>query len=321
MDDQLRVGLIGAGPWATQVHAPGIADHPGTRLTAVWARRPEAAAELAGLYGATTAPTPEDLLDQVDAVAFAVPPAVQAPIAVEAAERGRHLVLEKPIASTLADAERLADAVRRNDVASLVVLTRRYAPETREQLEQLNNTGGWVGGSVRLLTGALLDGPFSHSPWRHERGPLDDIGPHAFDLLDAALGTITDVIAADRSEHGLWQVVLRHEGGATSVVTLSMSLPLNPGISELAVYGEHGHRVLADRGTSAQQCFTNLLDDFVAMVDSGTTEHPLDVRRGLHLQRVIDRARRLAEAGGRAGATESLEAGGNAETGGNAKAG
>ncbi|QFZ16288.1 Gfo/Idh/MocA family protein [Saccharothrix syringae] len=295
MDDQLRVGLVGAGPWANQVHAPGIADHPGTRLTAVWARRPEAAAQLASAYGAAVATTTDELFEQVDAVAFAVPPGVQAPLAIEAAERGKHLVLEKPIASTLADAERLADAVARHGVASLVVLTRRFAPEIREQLDRLNETGGWVGGSARWLTGALLGGPFSHSAWRHERGPLDDVGPHAFDLLDAALGPITDVVAADVSERGLWQVVLRHEGGATSVATITMSLPLNPSISEISVYGEHGHRVLADRGTTALQCFANLLDDFVAMVDGGTAEHPLDVRRGLHLQRVLDLARRKAE--------------------------
>ncbi len=296
VDEQLRVGLIGAGPWATMVHAPGIADHPGTRLTTIWARREDAAAELANAHGATTAKTPDELLASVDAVAFAVPPEVQAEIAVEAAEQGKHLILEKPIAATLEDAERLADAVEANNVASLVVLTKRYATETREQLEQLEQAGGWVGGSARWLTGALLGGPFSNSPWRHERGPLDDIGPHAFDLLDATLGTITDVIAADESEHGVWQIVFQHEGGATSVATMTMRLPLNPGIAEVIVYGEHGHRVLADRGTTAQQAFTNLLDDFVAMVDSGTTRHPLDVRRGLHLQRIIDLARRKAEA-------------------------
>ncbi|ONI82678.1 dehydrogenase [Saccharothrix sp. ALI-22-I] len=296
VDEQLRVGLIGAGPWANMVHAPGLADHPGTRLTTVWARREGVATELANTYGATTAKTPEELLDQVDAVAFAVPPEVQSEIAIKAAELGKHLILEKPIAATLQQAERLTDAVRANGVASLIMLTKRFAPETREQLEQLRETGGWVGGSARWLTGALLGGPFSNSPWRHDRGPLDDIGPHAFDLLDATLGTITDVIAANRSEHGLWQLVFQHEGGATSTATMTMTLPLNPGIAEVIVYGEHGHRVLADRGTTALQCFTNLLDDFVAMVDSGTTEHPLDVRRGLHLQRIIDLARRKAEA-------------------------
>ncbi|MEU5693530.1 Gfo/Idh/MocA family oxidoreductase [Actinosynnema sp. NPDC020468] len=296
VDEQLRVGLIGAGPWADRVHAPGLADHPGTRLTAVWARRPEAAAALASSYDAVVASDVDSLLTQVDAVAFAVPPAVQAEIAVRAAKAGKHLVLEKPIAGSLAEAERLVDAVGEAGVASLVVLTRRYAPETREQLEQLHAVGGWVGGGARWLTGALLGGPYSKSPWRHERGPLDDVGPHAFDLLDAALGPIVEVIAADRSAHGVWQVVFAHEGGATSVATMTMSVPLQPGIAEVVVYGEHGHRTLADRGTPALQCYTNLLDDFVALVDSGTSTHPLDVRRGLHLQRIIEQARAKAEA-------------------------
>ncbi|MBB5959009.1 putative dehydrogenase [Saccharothrix tamanrassetensis] len=295
MDEQLRVGLVGAGPWAQLVHAPGLADHPGTRLASVWARRPEAAAELAHSYGATVAADPDELLSTVDAVAFAVPPGVQADIAVKAARQGKHLILEKPIASTVDDAERLAEAVDQSGVASLVVLTRRFAPETGEQLAQLRQAGGWVGGNARWLTGALLGGPFADSPWRHDRGPLDDVGPHAFDLLDAALGRITDVIAANRSETGLWQLVFAHEGGATSSASLTMTVPLNPGIAEVSVYGEHGYRTLADRGTTAQQCYTNLLDDFVAMVASGTTTHRCDVHRGLHLQRIIDLARRKAE--------------------------
>ncbi|QTR06187.1 Gfo/Idh/MocA family protein [Saccharothrix algeriensis] len=295
VDEQLRVGLVGAGPWAGRVHAPSLADHPGTRLTSVWARRPEAAAALAEPHGAQVAADLDELLSAVDAVAFAVPPEVQAGIATRAAGLGKHLILEKPIAAAVAEAERLAEAVDRAGVASLVVLTRRFAPETEEQLRQLREVGGWVGGAARWLNGALLGGPYADSPWRHDRGPLHDVGPHAFDLLDAALGRITDVIAAHRSESGLWQLVLAHEGGATSSASLSMAVPLNPGVSEVSVYGDHGYRVLADRGTTAQQCYTNLLDDFVAMVDSGTTTHRCDVHRGLHLQRIIDQAQRKAE--------------------------
>ncbi|HEX6341403.1 Gfo/Idh/MocA family oxidoreductase [Umezawaea sp.] len=295
MEEQLRVGLIGAGPWATAVHAPGIADHPGTRLASVWARKPEAAARIAAVHGADVASSPDELLSGVDAVAFAVPPEVQAEIATRAAEAGRHLILEKPIASTVEDAERLASAVERAGVASLVLLTRRYAPETKELLAQLHRTGGWTGADAQWLSGALLDGPYSHSPWRHERGALHDLGPHVFDLLDVALGRITDVTAATVSATGLWRLIFAHEGGATSSVTMSMTVPLRPPVAEVTVYGEHGYRRLSTSGTSAQDCYTLLLDDFVAMVHSGTVEHPLDVRRGLHLQRII------ALAGDRAG--------------------
>ena len=75
------VGLIGAGPWARAMHARILAAGPETRLTAVWARRTEAAHEIAGTYGAATAGSPEELFDRCEAVAFAVPPAVQAELA------------------------------------------------------------------------------------------------------------------------------------------------------------------------------------------------------------------------------------------------
>jgi predicted dehydrogenase len=278
------------------IHAPGIANHPGTALTGVWARRPEAAAELAGRYGAEPFEDYTSMLSTVDAVAFCVPPGVQGPMAIEAARAGKHLVLEKPIAETVEVASALASAVAEAGVASLVVLTRRYAPETKEMLAQLHRTGGWTGADSRWISGALLDGPFSNSPWRHDKGALDDVGPHALDLLDAALGEITDVIAANVSSTGLWQLILQHEGGATSTVSLCLSLPLQPPFADFTVFGVNGARTLTNRDTPALECFTNLLDDFVAMVDSGTTAHECDVRRGLHLQRIIDLARSKAGA-------------------------
>ncbi|WP_434451703.1 Gfo/Idh/MocA family protein [Lentzea sp. E54] len=296
MDEQLRVGLVGAGPWAQMIHAPGIANHPGTTLTGVWARRPETAAELAHAHGAEPFSGYSAMLSTVDAVAFCVPPGVQGPMAIEAARAGKHLVLEKPIAESVEVASTLVDAVTEAGVASLVVLTRRYAPETKEMLAQLHRTGGWTGADSRWISGALLDGPFSNSPWRHDKGALDDVGPHAFDLLDAALGEITDVLAANVSDTGLWQLILQHSGGATSTVSLCLSLPLQPPFADFTVFGTNGARTLTNRDTPALECFTNLLDDFVAMVHSGTTAHECDARRGLHLQRIIDLARAKAGA-------------------------
>ncbi|KAA2262249.1 Gfo/Idh/MocA family oxidoreductase [Solihabitans fulvus] len=295
MNEQLRVGLVGAGPWAQQVHAPGIADHPGTRLVSVWARRRDAAAEITDRFGGDIVADPDELLSTVDAVAFAVPPAVQAELATKAAKAGKHLILEKPIASTVDDAERLVDAVTEAKVASLVMLTRRFAPETRELLAEVDRLGGWAGGNATWLTGALLGGQYAGSQWRHDQGALDDIGPHAFDLLDAALGEITEVLAAHRSEPDLWHLMLAHRGGATSTATLTLRLPIRPTVTEYSLYGEHGRRTLAGWASTTQDCYTTLLDEFVALVQSGTTEHPCDVRRGLHLQRILAAARAKAE--------------------------
>ncbi|SDX21710.1 Predicted dehydrogenase [Amycolatopsis xylanica] len=296
VDTPLRVGLVGAGPWAKLIHAPGLADHPGTKLAAVWTRRPEPAKELADNYGAVAAGSFDELLDQVDAVAFAVPPSVQAELGVQAARAGKHLILEKPIAPDLASAERLADAVAEAGVASLVVLTLRFAAITREWLTDIAALGEWRGGTARWLSGALLGGVYEGSQWRTDEGALADIGPHAFDLLDAALGEITSVLAAHVTEDDLWQVLFEHDGGATSTATLSLRLPIDPTIVELSVYGEHGYRSLGRKPGSALESYVALLDDFAAMAASQTTEHPCDVRRGLHIQRLIHQARTLANA-------------------------
>jgi predicted dehydrogenase len=296
VDETLRVGLIGAGPWAKTVHAPGLADHPGVTLSAVWSRRPEAAKELAEAHDAVAAGSVEELLDQVDAVAFAVPPAIQSELAVQAVRAGKHVILEKPIAADLDSAQRLADAVSEAGVASLVMLTLRYAARTREWLAGLAEAGGWQGGSARWLSGALLGGMYEGSAWRKEDGALADIGPHAFDLLDAALGEITEVLAAHRTADDLWQLMFAHSGGATSTATLSLRLPIQPTVVEVAVYGEHGYRALGRRPGAASESYTSMLDDFAAMAASGTTRHDCDVHRGLHLQRIIHQARLLTQA-------------------------
>ncbi|HEV3355225.1 MAG TPA: Gfo/Idh/MocA family oxidoreductase [Pseudonocardiaceae bacterium] len=294
VETRLRVGLIGAGPWACQVHAPGIARHPGTRLVSVYSRRRGAAAELAEQHGAAVAADPAELIAQVDAVAFAVPPSVQAEYALLAAKAGRHLILEKPVAGNAADAQRLADAVADAGVASLVMLTRRFAPETIEWLATARQRGNWLGGDARWYASALLAGQYAGSAWRQEQGALMDVGPHVLDLLDAALGKITEVLAAHRSQADLWHLVLAHEGGATSTTSLSLRLPINPPVVETSIYGEHGLLMLTGRNSSSANCFAALLDDLLTMIATGITQHACDVRRGAHLQRVIDQAYQLA---------------------------
>ena len=291
--EPLRVGLVGAGPWARAVHAPGLAAHPRVELAGVWARRSTACADLAAASGTRPYGAVAALIDDVDAVAFAVPPDVQAELATSAARAGRHLILDKPIAGSLAGADELVAAVGEAAVASLVMLTLRFSPETREWLAELasgRTTGGWSGGTATWLSGALLGGDYAASAWRHRSGALVDVGPHAFDVLDAALGPIVDVVAATRREPDLWTVMLAHEGEAVSTATLSLRVPATPSIVAVDVYGSAGHRQLQPRRTTPQECYATLLDELVEMIDSGARDHPCDVRRGRHLQWVIDEA-------------------------------
>ena len=252
------------------------------------------AAELAAANGTIAFDSFPALVDAVDVVAFSVPPAVQPELAAAAARAGRHLILEKPIAATLDEANRLADAVSDAGVANIVFLTFRFAPETHRWLADVSAGGPWSGGTARWLSGGLLGGEFAGSPWRQASGAILDIGPHLFDLLDAALGPIVEIRAAVFTEPDIWHVIAAHEGGAVSTATLSMRLAIDPSVLEFDVYGSAGREVLTARQTPPERCFVTLLDELAEMIRSGTSTHPCDVRRGLHLQQIIERVRSRA---------------------------
>src|SRR5262245_17195655 len=192
MTAPVRVGLVGAGPWAQLFTAPLLAAGPACTLAAVWARRADAAGQLAAAHGTVAVATFDELLAACDAVAFAVPPDVQAELALAAARAGRALLLEKPIALDLAQAERLAGAVAAAGVVSQVVLTNRYRPTMRRFLDDSAGFGATAGRAAFVGGGATSGSPFA-TPWRLEHGALLDLGPHVLDALDAALGPITAI--------------------------------------------------------------------------------------------------------------------------------
>ena len=127
----MRFGLIGTGPWASRAHGPGLLACPDADLIGVWGRDESKAAALAGRLGAKPYVDVDALLADVDAVAFAVPPAVQAGLATRAARAGRHVLLDKPIALDVASADALASAVQASGVASVVFFTDRFVDTSR----------------------------------------------------------------------------------------------------------------------------------------------------------------------------------------------
>jgi predicted dehydrogenase len=263
-----------------------IAAHADTTLAAVWARRMVAAEEVAGPYGAVAHDSFDRFLDQVDAVTFAVPPDIQAPLAERAARAGKALLLEKPLALDLSAAESLTGVVDETGVASQVVLTWRYVPEVRAFLDAAARAEP-LGGRGWFLTGGFLGGMFA-TPWRLERGPLYDLGPHVIDLLDAALGTVVGIRA--HGDPRRWVgLLLDHQGGATSEASLTAYSPIEPARAGAEIYTTEGVLEVDTVGVSASAMPT-IVDEFVDTVRTGRA-HPLDVHRGLHLQRL------LAEAG------------------------
>ena len=123
--ERMRFGLVGTGYWARMTHGPGI-QASNNDLVGVWGRDAAKTAGIAEALGVTAFPSHAALLDAVEAVAYAVPPDVQAPLAIDAARAGRHLLLDKPVALEAATARELGDVARASGVRSAVFFTARY---------------------------------------------------------------------------------------------------------------------------------------------------------------------------------------------------
>jgi predicted dehydrogenase len=279
----MRFGLVGTGTWAQQVHGPALAAAPGVDLVGVWGRSAEHAQVLAETLGCRSYDDTDALFADVDAVAFAVPPDVQADLAVAAARAGCHLLLEKPVAIDAAKAHALGDAVTVAGVASLVFHTDRFIPGSRAWFDQVRSVDGWRGGWVRWFSALQEPGnAFGESAWRRESGALWDIGPHAMSTLTAALGPIESVRATG-GPADLVVLAFTHRSGATSTATLSVFAPPAAAGFEAAVWGDSGVLAMPPRPDEA------VLDAYgvavAELVDCAGTgrPHALDVAFGVHV--------------------------------------
>lgn len=127
---KLRFGIIGAGIMG-RMHAAVLKDHHGSEVVAVSSRKGEAASQLASYAGAANVYTDyRALLDdpQVDAISLCTPDHVHTEIALEAARRGKHLLIEKPLATSLAEALQIERAVREAGVRAMCLFSNRWLP-------------------------------------------------------------------------------------------------------------------------------------------------------------------------------------------------
>lgn len=234
----MRFGLLGTGHWAAEAHAPALVAAPDVTLAGVWGRSPEKAAQLAQRYCTRSYEDVDALLADVDAVAIALPPDVQAPLAVRAARAGKHLFLDKPVALTTAAADEVVDAVDAAGVRSVVFFTSRFKPAVVDFLRDAVATGGWAGARATML-GSLAGGPYEASVWRQQYGGLWDVGPHALSILLPVLGPVVRVTAA-AGPHQTTTVLLTHESGAVSTMALSLAAPPAASEWDVTFYGDAG---------------------------------------------------------------------------------
>jgi predicted dehydrogenase len=286
----MRFGLVGTGPWATMTHGPGLVAASQADLVGIWGRDPDKTRTLAQALRTNAYATYDGLLADVEAVAFAVPPATQSELALTAARAGKHLLLEKPVALDVVAARALRDAAQEGGVASVVFFTDRFVEQTRAWFRELKATGGWQGGWLRWFSALQQpDNPFGASSWRRERGALWDIGPHALSTLGACLGPVASVSAV-AGVGDLVTLTLRHESGALSTVTLTQFAPSAAEGFEAAVWGESGLSYMPVRPDDAGVvgAYATAADELVAATMG--EPHELGVAYGTRVIELIAQA-------------------------------
>jgi predicted dehydrogenase len=289
----MRFGVLGTGFWAKEVHVATLATHSSAELIGVWGRDVAKAKAVGAEFDVPGFADVDDLLAQVDAVAIALPPHVQAPLAERAATAGKHLLLEKPIALDVAGADRVVAAVRDAGVASVVFFTFRFQAATSTWLTQAARTA-LAGGAGSWLS-SLAGSPFDASPWRRDHGALWDIGPHALSVLVPALGPVV-AVQAGAGLRDTVHLVLTHESGTASTVTLSHTVaPLSAGI-EFFVHGDAGRLVLLPETGAANAAFAVAVDELSAAALTGGA-HPCDVAFGRDVVAVLATAARALDSG------------------------
>lgn len=283
----MRVGLIGTGYWARRVHGASTNRHPDAQLVGVWGRDAARTAEAAEVLQTRAFDSVDELLGQVDALTFAVPPEVQASIGLQAARAGKHLLLEKPVATSAESARELEAAVDAARVASIVFFTRRFVPETIAWLDRLVELGGWDCGRADFAASIFVEGnPFGGSQWRKDKGGLWDIGPHALSVLLPVLGPVSGVVAG-RGRGDQVHMVLEHTTGASSTISLSLTVPVAAVGTSIYVYGEHGREEAPAGGADTVLAHSAALDALIAAAASPQPKHACDVHFGTRVVEIL----------------------------------
>jgi UDP-N-acetyl-2-amino-2-deoxyglucuronate dehydrogenase len=201
---ELRIAILGSG-YMGRTHAECITRHmTRARLAAIsgGSRAPGLAAD----YGVPYEPTYESLLarDDVDAVLIATPHADHCPQTIAAAEAGKHVLVEKPMATSVTDCSAMIEACEAAGVRLEVIQTQRFRGAIA-RTQRLIAEGAI--GRVRMFDGRSLFTEYvaDSSVWTADEshgGAFLDTGVHVFDLMRFVIGAEADSLFATLKTFG-----------------------------------------------------------------------------------------------------------------------
>jgi len=263
---EVRVGIIGAGFIAQQSHIPSYLNSPSTTIIGIADPDTRKLDEVKNLFGVQeTFSDYKDLFKEpMDAISICTPPKYHAEITIEAANRGLHILCEKPIALTLEEADKMIEACKKNNVQLMVGFNYRFI-KNHEKAKRMMEEGR-IGKPFFIQGQFASTGPYGDFERTRNSfyfdpigggGVLLDSGSHLFDLLRWFCGEPKSVSAKigtygkDIKVEDVATATLDFENGCIGVLTCMWTQ-----IESWSVMGSEGFiKIVGSEGKIISQLF------------------------------------------------------------------
>lgn len=192
----IKIGIVGAGGIANR-HVEAIKAIDEVSIVAVVDVIKEKAERLANLCDADVYENIEDFSEEVDMVYILTPPSFHKELTIKAIEADKHVVVEKPIAIKIEDAEAMVEAAQKANVKLMVAFNQRFRKGFMKLKETVQK--GILGNIINFWSQRLGMGVGSRPNWRTTQGLMCGMTieslSHDIDMIRWLLGEITDVRA------------------------------------------------------------------------------------------------------------------------------
>lgn len=287
----VRWALTGCGQFAEETIVPAIVAQPDSELLAVHSRSKERAAEVAAAHAVPKhSDDYGDMLsdDEIDAVYVATETCRHEEQAIEAARAGKHVLVERPMAASVAACQRMIQAAGSAGVFLAVAHSRRFHPKIAKlkQLVDEGAAGEIVSGRV-LHTTLFRPAPDSHQYWRvvasqSGGGCTQELGSDRIDVLCYLLGAPSEVSAFCATSQGQFEVedtmamLIRFASGVHVSCHFQWNVPV--GRDNFELFGTEGAII-------ATPTFGH---DIILCMPSGDTRHELGEPKNPHAPLIED---------------------------------
>ena len=237
MEKQFNVGVIGVGAMGRN-HARLYSELAGVELIGVADVNKQLAISIAQSYERKAYADYNDLLNEnLDAVSIAVPTTLHKEVALDAIQQGINILVEKPIADTVENADEIIEAARQKGIKLMVGHVERFNPAIIKLKELINN--GQLGDIISIS--AKRVGPYN--PRIRDVGIILDLGTHDIDIMSYLYGNkVKEVYASGGSvihsheDHAI--ITLNFDNGRSGVIETNWLTPHK--VRNLTVIGSKG---------------------------------------------------------------------------------